>query len=208
MTAATARTYDRWARHYDRRWRRYMEITLGVLLDHLVLDGAHDILDVGCGTGALLARLRVQAPRAHLLGVDVSPGMLRMARAKLEGAAVDLRHGTVYHLPVDDQSVDVVTMASVVHYLKRPSVACAEVRRVLRPGGTLAMVDYLPRGGWGSAMDGVIRLCDRGHVRGRDMGETQAMVRWASLTVTQARGFAINRLCQGIVVTASAAQEW
>jgi SAM-dependent methyltransferase len=60
-------------------------------------------------------------------------------------------------------------VASVVHYLKRPSIACAEVRRVLRPGGTLVMVDYVPRGGWGSVMDGLIRLYDRGHVRSRDM---------------------------------------
>ena len=204
MIASIARTYERWAPDYDRRWRRYTDVTLGVLLDHLVLDRAPDILDVGCGTGTLLARLRGRAPQAHLLGVDVNPAMLRIARAKLEGLAVDLRHGTAYHLPVADRAVDVVTMASVVHYLKRPSIACAEVRRVLRPGGTLVMVDYVPRGGGGSVMDGLIRLYDRGHVRGRDLHETQAMLRWAGLVVTRASSFAIDRLCHGILVTASA----
>jgi ubiquinone/menaquinone biosynthesis C-methylase UbiE len=169
MIASIARTYDRWAPDYDRRWCRYTDVTLGVLLDHLVLDRSPDIFDVGCGTGTLLASLRARAPQAHLLGVDVNSAMLRIARAKLEGMAVALCHGTAYHLPVADQSVDVVTVASVVHYLKRPSIACAEVRRVLRPGGTLVMVDYVPRGGWGSVMDGLIRLYDRGHVRSRDM---------------------------------------
>src|ERR671936_67882 len=114
MSALIARTYDRRAPDYDRRWRRYTDVTLGVLLDHLVLDRAPDILDVGCGTGTLLARLRVRAPQAHLLGVDVNPAMLRIARAKLEGMAVDLRHGTAYRLPVASQSVEGVTIASVV----------------------------------------------------------------------------------------------
>lgn len=201
---AVARTYDRWAATYDRRWRRYTDVTLGVLLDHLALDRCRDILDVGCGTGTLLARLHGRSPRARLMGVDASPGMLWVAEATLAGTGVDLWHGTADHLPLADRSVDLVTLASVLHYLRRPSVACAEMQRVLRPGGTLAIVDYIPHHGRGSATDGLIRLYDRGHVRSRDVREIRAILVAAGLGVTHAHSFAIDPVCDGVLVIATA----
>lgn len=180
-----------------------MEVTLGVLLDHLVPDHYGTILDVGCGTGTLLERLHDRAPQAHLWGIDASAGMLRVARSTLHGIAVDLRHGTANHMPLADGSVDLVTMASVLHYLRRPLVACTEARRVLRPAGILAIVDYLPHHGRGSVTDGLIRLYDRGHVRSRDVREVQAILGAAGLAVTHAHAFAIDRVCDGILVIAA-----
>lgn len=202
MAPSVAYTYDRWAASYDRRWRHYTDTTLGVLLDHLVPDRYRDILDVGCGTGSLLARLHDRAPHAHLMGVDVSSGMLRMARMKL-ATEVDLRRSTACHLPRADQSVDLITMASTLHYLRRPSIACIEARRVLRPGGVLAIVDYIPHRGRGSVMDGLIRLYDRGHARSRNVREVQAILGAAGLAVTHAHFFVIDRVCDGIVLIAT-----
>jgi len=197
---ATARSYNRWATDYDRRWRHYTDVTLGVLLDHLALDRDRAILDVGCGTGTLLARLRNRVSHARLIGVDPSDGMLRLAREKLADEAVDLYDGTAYQLPLNDQSVDVVTMANMVHYLTRPSVACNEARRVLRPGGALAIVDYVIRGGRGSVIDGLIRLYDRGHVRVHDTRELRAILDAAGLHVTHASRFPIDCIFAGVLV--------
>ncbi len=207
VVPAVARTYDRWAATYERRWRHYTAVTHGVRLDHLAVDRCRAILDVGCGTGALLARLHERAPRAHLWGIDASVGMLSVARATLHGVAVDLRHGTASHLPLADRSVDLVTMASIFHYLRRPSVACVEARRVLRPGGVLAIVDYRPRVGAGSVTDGLIRLYDRGHVRSRAAHEMRAILGAAGLTVTRSHAFAIDRVFDGILVLAASGKE-
>jgi len=198
--SAVARQYNRWAATYDRRWRGYTDVTQEFLLNHLVLARHHDILDVGCGTGTLLRRLFVRYPQAHAIGIDASDGMLRLARENLAGWDVALRRGRACRLPVADDSMDLVTMASMLHYVKRPSVALGEARRVLRPGGTLAVVDYVPRAGVGSVMDGAIRLYDRGHVRSRTEAELRAIFSYVGMQTTRSVGFPIDRLCRGVLI--------
>ncbi len=121
VVSSAAHTYDRWAATYERRWRHYTNVTLTVLLDHLAPDHYRAILDVGCGTGTLLARVHDREPRVRLQGIDVSSVMLGVARTTLHGVAVDLWHGTASHLPLADESVDLVTMASMLHYPSRRS---------------------------------------------------------------------------------------
>lgn len=204
MTAEASgiEAYDRWAADYDRRWRHYTAVTLGQLLTQLDLGRCTDVLDIGCGTGTLLRLLRVRLPDAHLTGIDASAGMLQVARAKLAGQDVDLRHGLAGRVAVPDATMDLVTMANVLHYIRRPSTACADARRVLRPGGTLGVVDYVPRVGGGSFGDGVIRLYDPGHIRGHRLGEMQAIMTASGLSIVQARVFAIDCVFRGVLVIA------
>jgi len=191
--------YDRWAPGYDRRWRHYTDVTLGQLLDHLDPRAYQDALDVGCGTGALLLRLLERRPGLHATGIDSSAGMLAVARDKLAGCGVDLRQGNADSLPLPAHSVDLMTMANMLHYVARPSLACAEARRVLRPGGTLAVVDYVPRGGLGSVVDGLIRLYDHEHVRARDLPALCAILTHAGFRVSRAERFPIDYFCYGVL---------
>jgi ArsR family transcriptional regulator len=100
------------------------------------------VLDIGTGTGRLLEYL---APRIDSgVGIDASPAMLALARVRL--AKPDLGHLTVrqadmYALPLRDASFDVVLLHMVLHYAEDPAAAIAEARRMLAPGGTLAVVD-------------------------------------------------------------------
>ena len=115
------------------------------LLD-LLGDGEIDeLLDIGTGTGRLL---EVLAPRVRRgVGIDMSREMLAIARANLEQAQLrhcQVRLGDMYHLPVSADSVDVVTFHQVLHYADDPGTAIAEAARVLKPGGRLAVVDFLP----------------------------------------------------------------
>ncbi len=191
--------YDRWAPGYDRGWRHYTDATLGRLLDHLDLHAYQDALDVGCGTGTLLLRLLERRPTLHAVGIDPSAGMLAVARAKLAGRGVDLRQGNAYSLPLPAHSVDLVMMANMLHYVARPSLACAEARRVLRPGGALAVVDYAPRGDLGNVTDGLIRLYDHGHVRAHGLTELRAILTHAGFRVKRAERFPIDRFCYGVL---------
>ena len=98
------------------------------------------LVDVGTGTGRMLALFGAQA--AHATGIDRSPEMLRLARGKLNGAAYDLRQGDIGALPLDDASADTVILHQVLHYLPAPEAAIAELARILAPCGRVLIVDF------------------------------------------------------------------
>ena len=101
------------------------------------------LIDVGTGTGRMLALFGGEARSA--LGIDRSPEMLRLARAKLAEAGLDgaeLRQGDMYALPLAAGSADVAIIHQVLHYAQQPAAAIAEAARVLAPGGRLLIVDF------------------------------------------------------------------
>ena len=103
------------------------------------------LLDVGTGTGRMLELLAPAVDRA--LGIDQSPQMLGMARARLERAKLrntQLRQGDIFALPVERNGVDLVVLHQVLHYLDDPSRAIREAARALRPRGRLLVVDFAP----------------------------------------------------------------
>jgi SAM-dependent methyltransferase len=125
-------------------WTKYAH-----LMDQLIVQelGPHlsslRILDVGCATGRLLERL-AQAGATQLFGADLAPRILEVAAEKLAktGTSADLRTADAEDcLPWDDERFDVVILTGVLHHFFRPRDALGEIRRVLRPGGRLLIVD-------------------------------------------------------------------
>jgi ArsR family transcriptional regulator len=103
------------------------------------------VLDVGTGTGRMLALLVDRAERA--VGLDSSHSMLAVARANLERTGAtgwELRQGDVHSPPLDAASFDVVVIHQVLHYLDDPARAIAEASRLVAPGGRLLVVDFAP----------------------------------------------------------------
>ncbi|MCC9177935.1 class I SAM-dependent methyltransferase [Arthrobacter sp. zg-Y750] len=98
------------------------------------------ILDLGCGTGFWLPRYAEQA--ASVIGVEPDPELLAAARARAGGASV--LHGSAEYIPLPGSSVDVVH-ARFAYFFPSPQNDCsaglAEVLRVLRPGGSLMVID-------------------------------------------------------------------
>lgn len=133
--------YSAAAADYDRRWRFYIEATIRETLARLPLRGDERVLDVGCGTGELLGRIRARYPGTTLAGIDPVPEMLAVARSKLP-AGVDLRTGWADGLPWRDASFDVVVSCNVFHYVSNPVPALREISRVLAPGGRIVMTDW------------------------------------------------------------------
>ncbi|HVA91800.1 MAG TPA: class I SAM-dependent methyltransferase [Chloroflexota bacterium] len=195
--------YDRQAAGYDRRWAHYQRTTHDMLLAHLH-GPFHHVLDVGCGTGTLLQRLLTRYPEADGLGIEASREMLCVARRRLAGRGVRLLLANAHRIPLPARSVDLLTLASVLHYFSSPSMALVEARRVLQSGGTLGLVDYVLHGGANSVLDGLIRLYDPAHARCRGLQELSRLTTHAGFTIIHARQFPIDRIFEGVVILARA----
>ena len=100
------------------------------------------ILDLGCGTGWFTRKLAERFPEAALTGADLSPGMLARATANGPEHAGWL-NADAEQLPLPDQSMDLVFSNLMIQWSNRPEVILAECRRLLKPGGILAVSTLL-----------------------------------------------------------------
>jgi ubiquinone/menaquinone biosynthesis C-methylase UbiE len=111
------------------------------LLD--LFDPSWVVGDLGCGTGHIAATLAPSVGR--VIAIDESGPMLAAARARLANAPnVELREGHIESLPLEDGVLDVAILFLVAHFITDPARAMQEIRRVLKPGGRLLIVDLMP----------------------------------------------------------------
>ena len=107
------------------------------------------LLDVACGTGRFLREVKANYPRLHVTGLDLSPHYLAVARRELAPwSRARFVEGAAEAMPFADAEFDVVTCIYLFHELppRIRRAAVAEIRRVLKPGGTLIFVDSLQTG--------------------------------------------------------------
>jgi ubiquinone/menaquinone biosynthesis C-methylase UbiE len=133
--------YSRIAEAYDRKWSFYLEATTRETMARLSIRPDDRVLDVGCGTGALLCQIAEKYPQAQLAGVDPVPEMLGVARGRVP-VGTDLMEGWADELPWGDSGFDVVVSCNMFHYIRQPLAALREMARVLRPNGRLLITDW------------------------------------------------------------------
>jgi len=149
------------------------------------------VLDVGCGTGALLEQVLSEDPRRQVTGLDLSANMLDRARKRLGDRAV-LVQGDSEHLPFPDRSFDIVVCCDSFHHYPNPGAVLAEIARVLEFGGTFLLGDcWLPWPGR-LLMNPFLRFSREGDVRIYGRREIEALLgrEFHRITWSRAAGWA------------------
>ena len=129
--------YALWAPWYDEPGNELLEVEEPVVREILAALPVGVALDAACGTGRHAAYLVELGHR--LIGVDATPEMLELARAKVPDA--EFHEADLHDLPVADDSVDVVVCGIAASHVRELSPVLAEFARVLRPGGHLVLSD-------------------------------------------------------------------
>ena len=130
--AGVARSFGRAAQRYDAAAALQRDCA-GALLALAPQLGVARLMDLGCGTGAMLPALRERFAGAQLLAVDIAPPMLQAARGRLPDAGFVAADAG--QLPFADASVDLVFSSLALQWCASPGSAFASIARVLRPGG-------------------------------------------------------------------------
>src|SRR5688572_27876151 len=144
----TQELFDGLPRRYDRlaevlsfgqnaRWRRAM-------VDRVVADEPRSVLDVATGTAGVALQLADRSAAA-IVGVDLTPAMLRQGRARVRAsdatARIALVAGNAEVLPFPDASFDGLTFTYLLRYVHDPAATIRELARVLKPGAPMASLD-------------------------------------------------------------------
>ena len=142
--------------NYD-YFSRFMESSAVEFLDRIGVRPGSTLLDVACGSGQL--GLIAARRGARVTGVDIATNLIAAARARAAAEGLDARfdEGDAESLPYPDGSFDIVASIYGAMFAPRPDLVAAELRRVCRPGGTIAMGNWTKDGFVGQMFKTVAR---------------------------------------------------
>ncbi|WIM09226.1 class I SAM-dependent methyltransferase [Enhydrobacter sp.] len=127
---------------YELQMGRWSRRLAPLLIDFAGIDSGAHVLDVGCGTGSLAFTLARNPAIGRVTGIDFSPAYVDYARRRNADARVDFRTGDACALPFETASFDHAAAMLVLQFVPRAEDAAREMRRVTRPGGTVAAVTW------------------------------------------------------------------
>ena len=115
-----------------------------LLHDGVAFPAGESVLEPGCGVGSQTVHLAARSPHARIVSVDLSETSLREARRRVADAGstnVTFRQADIHRLPFEASSFDHVFVCFLLEHLAEPALGLAELRRVLRPGGSITVVE-------------------------------------------------------------------
>lgn len=156
------RMFDSISRRYDLmnsamslgQHKRWSSKALKAALKELRPEGSVRVLDVACGTGEVAFRINKLLPSARITGIDLSDGMLDIAKEKLKKLALSQQELIVFgkcdclSMPFHDGDFEMVTVAYGVRNFSDLKRGIQEIRRVLAPGGVLCLIELSMPTGW------------------------------------------------------------
>ena len=156
------------------------------LIEQATIKSGFRVLDIGCGTGSMAVLIKRMHPAAEVVGIDPDPLALSIAerKAKRAGLAVEFDRGFADRMPYADASFDRVFSSFMFHHLAadEKSATLGEIRRVLKTGGSLHLLDFVREHSVHSKTPAHGQLIHRsGAVAGRIEGRMTALMDEAGL---------------------------
>lgn len=152
----TTAQFSRWSESYDRsilQWLVFSRAHRALIrkLRQRFGDRPAQLLDIGCGTGIFAAQLREAMPNIRTCGVDLVRGMIMKGAQRWRSIAdhAIAIQGDSERLPFADASFDAITCANSFHHYPHQQIAVNEMRRVLKPGGRLLLIEGYRDAPWG-----------------------------------------------------------
>src|SRR5919198_3630482 len=141
-TERVLRVYEKEAHKYDREMNFFDRLLFAGGREWVCGQAQGEVLEIGVGTGRNLPHYRNDV---RLTGVELSPAMLEIARARARelGRDVDLRIGDAQALEFPDESFDTVVCTLALCTIPDPASAAREAHRVLRPGGAFRAIEHV-----------------------------------------------------------------
>lgn len=151
--------FEKLTRFYDPILRATTreEVFKNALINGIHLEVGMNILDIGCGTGTLMLKIKEKSPKTNVSGLDGDTKVLEIAKnkAKQKGMDIDLQVGLSNHLPYADSMFEVIVSSLFFHHLtdvdKRRTLK--EILRVLKPNGEIHIADF------GKPQNIIMRIC-------------------------------------------------
>jgi ubiquinone/menaquinone biosynthesis C-methylase UbiE len=199
QTEKIKRIWEKEAPSYDRSIAFWEKVLFGDGRRWVCSRAQGEVLEVAIGTGRNLA---FYPEGVRLSGIDLSPAMLERARQRARelGVEVDLREGDAQDLPFSDESFDTVVCTLSLCSIPNDRKAVAEMKRVLKPGGRVVLLDIRAASGLGRAVQRVLEVVTVPsggdyllrrpveHVRGEDFRiEEQERYKWGIVERVSAR---------------------
>jgi SAM-dependent methyltransferase len=172
-----------------------------LLIDLAAVGSDHDVLDVACGPGLVACALAAVA--RHVTGIDLTPAMIAQAEAKQQ--SLGLRNltwlvGDAVPLPFADRNFSVVVSRYSFHHFLDPRRVFAEMVRVTRPGGRVAVIDvYTSSPEQAEVYDRVERWRDPSHVRALSVAELTGLFREAGLCDLRTAFYGVPVTMEGVL---------
>lgn len=143
IKSKSSKRFDDWSRKYDRSLLQFLIFrrSHNMFISSIMRDSRDiKILDAGCGTGEFAMKLKSCKKEASVYGLDISPDMIRIARAKFDGE-IDFRVGDVEHMPYEDNQFDYLTCSHSFHHYPHKKKAVKEMYRILKNKGKIMIID-------------------------------------------------------------------
>jgi ubiquinone/menaquinone biosynthesis C-methylase UbiE len=182
--ALNRRKWDSRAETYDKKRFDYFRLMQRMAIRLVELKPGLHFLDIGCGTGWAVRYVAGRlGDRGRFYGLDISPRMIETAAARSVGCDnVHFLVGNAELLPLDSNIFDCVLCTNSFHHYLNPARALAEMRRVLKDGGRVYIVDLTAEGPFMRFIDGRVRKKEREHVRFYSTREYRSMFEAARLS--------------------------
>lgn len=119
-------------------------------LSHITVRSSDTILDAGCGGGRTINKLATLASSGKVYGIDFSPESVAMSKRTnatlIQASRVEIHEASVSQLPFQDGLFDIITAVETHFWWPDPAAGVAELRRVLKPSGTIILIAEIYRG--------------------------------------------------------------